>query len=124
MKKYGFYIITGIFIFMTIFFSTATVRGEGKKRLQGEDPYYREMEETYMKQVREKLTNMGYENAGVYMSRIVETDGSMEYTVHIHHRRIDKMSEIQKEELERQLEQIEFSDCTAKIYRKFIEYKC
>lgn len=92
------------YIFIMIF--TAVIlslcigsKAEGSSKVPGVgSEYVNQCEDEYAKEIRNTLDEMGYSNAGVSITKVID-DGHIEYTVSIHHRRIDKMDEIQREEL-------------------------
>ncbi len=61
--------------------------------------YYKAIEQSYVKSVRDKLDERGYNNAGISLTKVVDEAGAFEYTVAIHHRRIDRMDEFQRQQL-------------------------
>ncbi|MDE7404890.1 MAG: hypothetical protein K2M81_07280, partial [Lachnospiraceae bacterium] len=67
----------------------------------------------YVKKIRKLLTERGYCNSGVTMNRVVQEDGSRQYTVTIHHRRIMQLNEEQQKELLDECRMIDFpvEDC-------------
>lgn len=72
--------------------------------------YYRERERQLVEDTREYLGQQGYENSGVMLTRVVDMDGSREYTLSIHHGRITDLSEEEREQLADRLQEITFSD--------------
>ena len=93
MKTAKFAAITMILLLITTFSVTGTVMSQNR----GKDPidaqHYRMMENQYIACVREQLERQGYKNAGITMTRIMEPDGVREYTVLIHHKRINALEE-------------------------------
>lgn len=53
------------------------------------DGYYKEAEEAYTGQVRNVLNEMGYRNAGIMLSVVVDADGIRNYTLKINHRKLN-----------------------------------
>lgn len=64
---------------------------------------YREVEEQYRLQVQEVMTQAGYPNSGVTMTYVTGENGDRQYTVQIHHRRLEKMKAEEQEQLKRQV---------------------
>lgn len=104
MRGYKFVITTLILIFVTVFCTAGTVIGQDKDSVHVDEKYYREMEREYVKQVRSYLNDNGYENGGVMLTRVVEADGSREYTLSVHHKRINRLSKAEQKELEEVLQ--------------------
>lgn len=72
------------------------------------EEYYREKENELAADVRGMLQREGLENSGVMVTRVVDADGSRSYTVTVHHGDIDKMSEMERQQLLRLLENLNF----------------
>ena len=94
------YITVTLILIMT-FFLAAGIRANGRSNripdITGE--YYRQIESEYLADVRNKLTENGYSNAGLSLTKQVNDDGGLDYTLSVHHRRIDKMDETKRAEL-------------------------
>lgn len=52
---------------------------------------YRAMEEEYVNEVRLILLEKGCKNAGITLTYISDAEGNREYTVTVHHARMEKM---------------------------------
>ena len=73
------------------------------------DGYCKEAEDRYTDQVRDVLNEMGYRNAGIMLSVVVEENGIRNYTLRINHRKLNdesKAGDEKKEELIKALERI------------------
>lgn len=98
MKK-RFVLITVLLILVTVFCTTGTVMGMEKDATRVDEKYYKQMEKEYVKQVRNYLQEEGYENSGVTLTKVLFEDGSREYTLNVHHKRIDKLPESERNAL-------------------------
>ena len=96
-------LVAGICIKVTVF---------GKDTSAGREPesYYQTLEKETVSQVREYLNSCGFENSGVTLTRVVETDGSREYTLTLHHSRMEKMEEAERIQLEKNLTRLFFEE--------------
>jgi len=74
-------------------------KGEASRIPDISNEYYKAIEQEFTAKVKERLEEKGFYNAGVSLTKIVDEDGIFQYTVSVHHRRIDKMSEYQREEI-------------------------
>lgn len=99
MKTAKFAIVTMILLLITTFSITGTVMSQNKDKDPIDAKHYRMLENQYIAQVREQLKEQGYTNAGITMTRITEADGTRNYTVLIHHRRINSLDETEKVKL-------------------------
>lgn len=110
-----------ILIMVTAFCISGTVVSQEKNGQQIETKYYREMEKEYVSAVRSLLAQKGYQNSGVTMTEVVEADGSRSYTVTIHHKGIDALSDTGKQELLKECDTLLFPDESCNISHKFLE---
>lgn len=117
----GFWAATILLVLVAAFFVTATVRSRtalDRAELEG---YYREKEEQFVRNARKYLNAQGYQNSGVMLTRVVETDGSRVYTVTLHHSDFDRLEEEEREALVRELSGLEFADENAVFCHKFLD---
>ena len=77
---------------------------------EGQEGSYLERDEQLVKEIREYLGRKGYEDSGVMLTRVVETDGRREYTLSIHHGRITAMTGEEQERLADSLQEMAFTD--------------
>ena len=70
---------------------------------QEQEAYYRAQEKELLEETKAYLTELGYKNSGVTLTRVVDASGRREYTFTIHHGKIDRMSEVEREELAKDL---------------------
>lgn len=107
MKK-GYLMVTLLLIFITVFCTTGTVMGMEKGKDGVDETYYRQAEKEYVQQVKRLLTEEGFENSGVALTKVLYENGSREYTLQVHHKHIGKLSRDGQEALQQML--IELAD--------------
>lgn len=112
MKRRGFGILTVLLLLVIIFCVKGTVLSKENSERAKQNHYYAALEEEYLTRTQELLEEEGYRNCGVNMRRVTYEDGSREYTVLLHHRKLDHMSAEEKRALENLLSQREFQDKT------------
>lgn len=123
MKGYRFYIVS-VFVVVAMFLAvTIKVNGQGEQAIALEREFYEELEDTYIGRLQDILSAKGYRNAGLTMTKVYQEDGSREYTVQIHHKRIDRLSEGERILLLNELEAISFGDPQCNILHKFLIYE-
>lgn len=120
MKAYRFYFITIGLIILIFGVMTMTVNATEDERLQHQNAYYEEMEDTYVEKLKCALTDNGYRNAGITMTKVFYENGKREYTVKLHHKRLERLDETMQQELLAELSEIEFADSEVNIYLKFL----
>lgn len=100
MKKTIGYIGVTVLLVLVIAFSMAGVaKCQSVEDIKLTESYFTQLEQEYVKQVREYLTEEGFVNSGVMLTRTIYEDGSRECLVTIHHSRFDGLTSQQKEEL-------------------------
>lgn len=52
------------------------------------EKYYVSLEKEYVSNVKMRLADAGYPNAGVMLTKVVSADGSREYTLSINHKKL------------------------------------
>lgn len=85
-----------------------------------QEGYYREKEKELVNTTRACLKQLGFENSGVTLTRVVDGDGSRAYTVTIHHRAIDRMEEAERDVLARRLAALAFEDEASTFCYEFL----
>lgn len=110
--KRGFGVITVLLILVIVFCVKGTVFSKEKQERATENYYYAALEKEYREQAKELLEEQGYHNCGVTMTRVTLEDGSREYTVLLHHRKLQKLGVEEREELLEALCTMEFSHGT------------
>ena len=109
---------------LILFCICGTVKGQNREDIGLNMKYYGQLEQDYQSNIRKQLQNLGYENAGVILCRIMDVDGSVVYTLSIHHRRIDNMNDEQRKELIKKLSIFKLGEENFKVETKFVEYNC
>lgn len=102
------------------FFTAKTMVIMAESGQQAEKEFYHEMEMEYLNKTREILSESGYSNSGVNMTKIIDEDGSRTYSVKIHNRRINALEDTEKEELLNALRNINFADGQSEFHHEFI----
>lgn len=114
-------IATALLVLIAAFGISGTVFSQKNGMSEAMHEYYRTVEREYVKEIRVFLTEQGYSNSGVTMNRITNEDGSMEYVVTIHHRRISRLEESEKEALLAACSELDFPVEDCGFYHKFLE---
>ena len=104
----GFWVMTAALVLTTAFLCAGTAVSSTDADAYELEQYYAEKERELVSAVRVLLQREGMENSGVMVTRVVEDDGSRCYTVAVHHGKIGRMSDAEREELLRRLEALDF----------------
>ena len=121
MKKTNIVLTLGRILIITLCIS---VRANGRSNRIPDitNEYYRQIEKAYVDDVKDKLTRIGFSNAGVAMTKVVNDKGGFDYTLKVHHRRIDRMDESAREELSRLLTSADIDVDNSFVAVRYIEY--
>lgn len=111
-KRFG--VITILLALIILFCTKGTMLSMGDEERARENRHYLDLEQEYVRSAREFLNAQGLDNCGVMMTRVTNRDGTREYTVRVHHRKLEGMAGVDKETLKSRLSQGEFGDdvCT------------
>lgn len=115
MKKTVCFIGATVLLILTTAFCVAgTVQSQSSKGAQLHESYYQQLEDGYVEELRAYLTDEGYVNCGIMLTRTVYEDGAREYQVVIHNSRFEKLSVEEVRCLEEKLEGKAFvaEDCS------------
>lgn len=85
--------------------------------------YYREQEKVLLQEAKEYLTELGFQNSGVTLTRVVDEEGKRDYTFTIHHGKIDRMSEEERAKLAELLLTRVVLDENCTFYHEFLLYE-
>lgn len=83
-----------LIIIVFCIFGTMTVNAVRHQKMT--DEAYTEFEKTYRDRVRAYMDDLGYKNAGIMLTKVVDCDGKRTYTLEIHHRRFSLLSDEEK----------------------------
>lgn len=108
MMKKGFGILTVLLVLVIIFCVKGTVMSKENDERAKQNHYYAALERDYLERTRRLLDEEGYLNCGINLTRVTYEDGRRVYTVLIHHRRLERLSDEEKLELENLLSKMEF----------------
>ncbi len=103
VSNIAFYGTTAVLILIIVLCIGATVKSESRDETRRMEN--RAQEQQLMSDMRQYLNENGYRNSGVTLTYAVEEDGSPDYTFTIHHKKINGMSETEREALSTELAQ-------------------
>ncbi len=116
----GFVLVTICLVFISAFCITGTVRSQSKPEPSELENYYRARERELVQNTRDYLNQAGFRNSGVTLTKVMEGDGSRNYTVTIHHDRIDRMDSASRESLKEELAALTFAAENCTFYHEFL----
>lgn len=119
MMKKWFGILTVLLVLVIIFCIKGTVMSMENPERVKQNHCYAAWEEEYLESARDLLNREGYTDCGINLTWVAYEDGSREYTVLIHHRKLERLSEEQKGGLRTLLSRGEFQDKTCSFRYDF-----
>lgn len=110
MNNKVFGVITVLLVLIIFFCVKGTVMSMGNGGDNRQNKYYAVLEQEYLGKVNRLLEEEGVPNCGINLRWIADEEGSREYTVILHHRRLERMSGQEQTDLTDRLTGAEFQD--------------
>lgn len=106
----GFVAVTILLVLLTAFCFAGTAASRTTLNSAELEGYYRQQEDQLVSRARRFLEEQGFAYSGVMLTRVVEPDGSREYTLTVHHGEIDRMSAPERDALAERLAGLAFQE--------------
>ena len=97
MNKTILVLLTLLIVIASCIIGTINVRANRKQAMT--DASYTEFERRYRDDVREYLNGEGFRNAGISLTKVMDTDGKRTYTLEVHHKSFSKLDDDTKAEI-------------------------
>lgn len=110
MNNKVFGVLTVLLVLIILFCVKGTVMSRDKGRYDRQNKYYAVLEQEYLEKVNRLLKEEGVSNCGINLRWVADKEGSREYTVILHHRRLERMSGQEQINLTDRLTGAEFRD--------------
>ena len=111
-------VITAVMVL--VLWSACGIKANAAERADNDRMEYQIQENTFLKEIRNCMEEEGYYNSGVSLTKIMDTDGSREYKVMVHHSDIDLDDEEKIASIYSLLCQVSFEDENVMVnYRIF-----
>lgn len=116
-RRAAWVMVTVVLIMAASFMTAMTAVSQSRNQFYADESYYRSLEENLTGRVRTYLNEEGYTNSGIMLNRILDDEGQRTYTITIHHRGIERLSEEEQEALFREIIDLTFEDekCTFSV---------
>ena len=110
-KRYNVLKITGAFLMViAILWCVLGIKANGAEKAENDNAYYQLQEMELKSKVRAELEELGYNNCGITMTKVMNADGFREYTVLVHHQYLDTDNEEKVNDIYEVLMAIETDD--------------
>lgn len=107
-KEVLFVIFTFVVSMVIAFFIRGTVVSQVDGKVTVDEESFPILEEEYVEEIKGLLDDLGYENSGVNLTMVADGEGNRSYQVKLHHKRINRLSEEEKEALFATVEELAF----------------
>lgn len=100
MKKGIFNLVTMVLILIIVFSIKGTAYSMEKTATANDqimDSYYRALEKEYTDNIKSIANQMGYLNAGIMLTKVVDETGKRVYTLSMHHKSFGRNTEKDEE---------------------------
>ncbi|MDO4304902.1 MAG: hypothetical protein Q4D94_13425 [Bacillota bacterium] len=114
-------IATLLLVLICAFAISGTVLSQSREVAKEQKEYYKMLEHEYVKEIQTFLKDQGYAASGVTMNRIIDENGSIEYRVTIHHRRILDLDMEQREKLLTKCRDVKFPVEGCSVFYELLE---
>lgn len=112
--------VTAFLVAVTALCVTVTAVGQSHIEDKEMEEFYRAKEKETVEQVRTYLNGNGFQNSGIALTRVVDGEGNREYTLTIHHDRIDAMDEEARDALRDALSVFGFTSDRCSFRQEFL----
>lgn len=119
-RMVGHIIMTVLLVSIIAFCVTKTVYSQSRVSERQWENYCRMQEKEMVQDVRAYLSENGFTNSGVMLTRMVDADGSCEYTLTVHHDKIDRMDDNDRELLGKKLSAFDFVAENCTFFHEFL----
>lgn len=82
-------IVTILVLAVLVLWSICSIQANAAERAENDKTEYQLQESQFKSEIRTCLEEMGYNNSGITMTKVMDADGSREYTVLVHHQDLD-----------------------------------
>ena len=82
-------IVTILVLAVLVLWSICSIQANAAERAENDKAEYQLQESQFKSEIRTCLEEMGYNNSGITMTKVMDADGSREYTVLVHHQDLD-----------------------------------
>lgn len=117
IKEVLFVLFTFAVSMVIAFFISSTVVSQADGGVTVDEEYFPLLEENYVEEIKDLLDELGYENSGVNLTMVADEEGNRSYQVKLHHKRIVRLTEEEKNALLETIEDMAFQvvGCEFKI---------
>ena len=111
IKRYNVLKIAGaLLMVLAILWCVLGIQANGAEKAENDKAYY-QLQETQLKsKIKAELEDLGYNNCGITMTKVMNANGLREYTVLVHHQYLDADNQEQMNDVYEVLMAVETDD--------------
>lgn len=111
-------VLTMVLIMALVLGISSTVSSQSEGDVSISEEAYVQLEGEYVQQLRSMLSDRGYENCGINLTRVVDVGGERAYSIVLHHKYLDKLTGEQAQSLFAELGSMAFqlANCSFVFY--------
>ena len=111
IKRYNVLKIAGaLLMVLAILWCVLGIKVNGAEKAENDKAYY-QLQETQLKgKIKAELEDLGYNNCGITMTKVMNANGLREYTVLVHHQYLDTTNEEKVNDIYEALMSVEVDD--------------
>lgn len=102
--------LTVLLVLIILFCVKGTVMSRDHGGHERQNNYYTALEKEYLEKTRRLLNEEGLSNCGINLRWVADDESTREYTMILHHHRLEHMSEQERSDLTNRLTEVEFQD--------------
>lgn len=88
-RNYTVKIVAMLVLAVLVLWSICSIKANAAERAENDKTEYQLQESQLKSEIRDCLEEMGYNNSGITMTKVIDADNSREYTVLVHHQDLD-----------------------------------
>lgn len=116
MRRKLFGVVTVLLVLIIVICVKGTVTSKESEERGKKNYHYAVLEQEYLDRTRHLLEEQGLRDCGVNIRWVADVDGSRKYTILLHHRKLNRMTEEEKSVLTDMLTEMEFQDKACSFY--------
>lgn len=88
-RNYTVKVVAFFVLAVLILWSICSIKANAAQKADNDKTKYQLQEAQLKNEIRAGLEELGYDNAGITMTKVMDADGRREYTVLVHHQYLD-----------------------------------
>ena len=108
-KNYTVKVVVAAFVAIMLLWSICGIKANAAEKADNDRAEYQMQENDFVKEIKKCMEERGYYNSGINLTKVMDTDGSREYKVMVHHGDIDLEDDAEVTNLYEMQENVNFN---------------